>query len=213
MQTGVAHLSRAGDERSIGALLRAGLELRGLIRDWRASLDEMLRRFLGDDEAAKFAVAGNLAYYADDPQRMAWPFFAMAQGGFLKSGGVFVHGGSRTLSMKLAKVGDEGRRFGAARTRGGGRRPRRRGAPGVRAPRRPEEPRDGRARRRGPSVRQLRADDARFDAAGIGARRAAARLWRARAVDLALLRAFRSRRAARAASVSTVTDRWCCRRG
>ena len=50
---------RGGPERSIGKLLRAGFELRGLARDWRASLDEMLQRFLGDDEAAKFAVAGN----------------------------------------------------------------------------------------------------------------------------------------------------------
>jgi phytoene dehydrogenase-like protein len=104
MQTGVAHLTRAGAERSIGKLLRAGFELRGLARDWRASLDQMLQRFLGDDEAAKFAVAGNLGYYADDPRRMAWPFFATAQGGFLKSGGVFVRGGSRALSMKLARV-------------------------------------------------------------------------------------------------------------
>jgi phytoene dehydrogenase-like protein len=64
----------------------------------------MLQRFLADDEAAKFAVAANIAYYADDPRRMAWPFFAMAQGGFLKSGGVFVRGGSRTLSMKLARI-------------------------------------------------------------------------------------------------------------
>lgn len=104
MQTGVAHLRRAGEERSIGGLLRAGFELRGLARDWRASLDEMLQRFLGDDEAAKFAVAGNIAYYADDPRRTAWPFFAMAQGGFLKSGGVFVRGGSRALGMKLAKA-------------------------------------------------------------------------------------------------------------
>ncbi|MGD1037008.1 MAG: NAD(P)/FAD-dependent oxidoreductase [Roseiarcus sp.] len=104
LQTGVARLTRAGAERSIGKLLRAGFELRGLVRDWRASVDEMLRRFLSDDEAAKFAVAANLAYYADDPRRMAWPLFAVAQGGLLKSGGVFVHGGSRTLSMKLAKV-------------------------------------------------------------------------------------------------------------
>ncbi len=104
MQTGVAHLTQAGAERSIGKLMRAGLELRGLARDWRASLDAMLQRFLDDDEAAKFAVAGNIAYYADDPERMAWSFFAMAQGGFLKSGGVFVKGGSRALSMKLAKV-------------------------------------------------------------------------------------------------------------
>jgi phytoene dehydrogenase-like protein len=104
MQTGVAHLRRAGEQRSIGKLVRAGFELRGLIRDWRASLDEMLQRFLGDDEAAKFAVAGNLGYYADDPRRTAWPFFAVAQGGFLKWGGVFVKGGSRALSMKLAKA-------------------------------------------------------------------------------------------------------------
>ncbi len=104
MHAGVAHLRRAGEARSIGGLLGAGFELRGLIRDWRASADAMLQRFLADDEAAKFAVAANLAYYADDPQRMAWPFFAMAQGGFLKSGGVFVKGGSRALSMKLAKV-------------------------------------------------------------------------------------------------------------
>ena len=31
-------------------------------------------------------------------------FFALAQGGFLRAGGVFIKGGSRTLSMKLAKV-------------------------------------------------------------------------------------------------------------
>jgi phytoene dehydrogenase-like protein len=104
LQTGVAHLTQAGAERSIGKLVRAGFELRGLVRDWRVSLDDMLQRFLGDDEAAKFAVAGNIGYYADDPRRLAWPFFAMAQGGFLKSGGVFVKGGSRALSMELAKV-------------------------------------------------------------------------------------------------------------
>jgi phytoene dehydrogenase-like protein len=104
MQTGVADLRKAGAKRSLGGLVRAGFELRGLVYDWRASLDDMLQRFLGDDEAAKFAVAANIAYYADDPRRMAWPFFAIAQGGFLKTGGVFVRGGSRTLSMKLARV-------------------------------------------------------------------------------------------------------------
>ena len=35
---------------------------------------------------------------------MWWPFFALAQGGFLSVGGVFIKGGSRTLSMKLAKI-------------------------------------------------------------------------------------------------------------
>jgi all-trans-retinol 13,14-reductase len=103
-QSGVALLSRAGAEHSAGKLLRAAIELRGMAMNWRASLDEVLRRHVGDDEAAKFAIAGNLAYYSDDPTRMAWPFFAMAQGGYLKSGGVFIKGGSRVLSMRLAKL-------------------------------------------------------------------------------------------------------------
>jgi phytoene dehydrogenase-like protein len=104
MQGGVAHLMEARSERSLGKLARAGMELRGLVRDWRLSADEVLQHHLGDDEGAKFALAGNIAYYADDPRRLAWPFFAMAQGGFLKSGGVYIKGGSHLLSMKLAKL-------------------------------------------------------------------------------------------------------------
>ena len=104
MHAGVAHLTEARSERSVRMLARAGFELRELVRDWRLSVDEILDRHLGDDEGAKFAVAGNIGYYADDPRRLAWPFFAMAQGGFLKAGGVYVKGGSHVLSMKLAKV-------------------------------------------------------------------------------------------------------------
>jgi phytoene dehydrogenase-like protein len=104
MHAGVAHLTGARSERSVRMLVRAGFELRDLVRDWRLSVDEILGRYLGDDEGAKFALAGNIGYYADDPRRLAWPFFAMAQGGFLKAGGVYVKGGSHVLSMKLAKV-------------------------------------------------------------------------------------------------------------
>jgi len=104
MHAGVAHLMEARSERSLRKLARAGMELRGLIRDWRLSVDEVLQRHLGNDEGAKFALAGNIAYYADDPRNLAWPFFAMAQGGYLKSGGVYVKGGSHVLSMKLAKL-------------------------------------------------------------------------------------------------------------
>ena len=102
--SGVERLTRAGETRSFGELLRAGVGLRGLARDWRLSTADVLLRFLGDDEAAKFAIAGNIGYYTDDPRRLAWPFFAMAQGGFLKAGGRFIKGGSRVLTMKLAKV-------------------------------------------------------------------------------------------------------------
>jgi phytoene dehydrogenase-like protein len=104
MHAGVAHLTEARSERSLRKLVRAGFELRELVRDWRLSLDEILGRYLGDDEGVKFAIAGNIGYYADDPRRLAWPFFAMAQGGFLKAGGVYVKGGSHVLSMKLSKV-------------------------------------------------------------------------------------------------------------
>jgi all-trans-retinol 13,14-reductase len=104
INSSVAALAEAGEDRSLGKLLRAGFGLRPLIRDWRASTADIFQRFLGDDEAAKFAVASNIGYYADDARRLAWPFFAVAQAGFLKSGGVFIRGGSRVLSMKLAKV-------------------------------------------------------------------------------------------------------------
>ena len=104
VQAGVADLSQARADRSVGKLLRGVLELRSLVGDWRASLDDVLARTLDKHEAPKFALAGNLSYYADDPRRMWWPFFALAQGAFLNVGGVFIKGGSRTLSMKLAKI-------------------------------------------------------------------------------------------------------------
>ena len=104
VQAGIADLGRARAERSVGKLLRGVLQLRSLAGDWRASLDDVLARTLDDREAPKFALAGNLSYYADDPRRMWWPFFALAQGAFLNVGGVFIKGGSRTLSMKLAKI-------------------------------------------------------------------------------------------------------------
>jgi all-trans-retinol 13,14-reductase len=104
IHSGVAELTIAGERRSLGKLIHAAFKLCGLVHDWRASTADILQRFLGDDEAAKFGIAATIGYYADDPRRLAWPFFAMAQGGFLKSGGVYIKGGSRVLSMKLAKA-------------------------------------------------------------------------------------------------------------
>ena len=101
---GASDLNQARADRSVGKLMRGVLELRSLVGDWRASLDDVLARTLCDDEAAKFAIAGNLGYYAEDPRQMWWTLFALAQGGFLSVGGVFIKGGSRTLSMKLARV-------------------------------------------------------------------------------------------------------------
>jgi all-trans-retinol 13,14-reductase len=101
---GVVDLTEASAERALGKLMRGALALRSVIADWRASLDDVLSRQFGHNEALKFALAGNLGYYADDPKQLWWLFFAVAQGGYLASGGTYIKGGSRNLSLKLAKV-------------------------------------------------------------------------------------------------------------
>jgi phytoene dehydrogenase-like protein len=80
------------------------IKLGPLLRDWRRSLGEVLARAFGDDEAVKCALAANLAYYHDDPDTLWWVFFALAQGGYLGSGGRFIRGGSQRLSSALARA-------------------------------------------------------------------------------------------------------------
>jgi phytoene dehydrogenase-like protein len=104
IEGGIVDLTQARAERSLFKLTRGALKLRSLIADWRASLDDVLSRQFGNSEAVKFALAGNLSYYADDPKKLWWLFFAVAQGGYLASGGSYIKGGSRNLSMRLAKV-------------------------------------------------------------------------------------------------------------
>ncbi len=69
-----------------------------VIRDLRSSLSEVLERFFGDNEAIKLALAANLCYYSDDPDRMWWLFYALAQGGYVHGGGNYIKGGSHVLS-------------------------------------------------------------------------------------------------------------------
>jgi phytoene dehydrogenase-like protein len=103
--TGLGVLSRGRaafrDPREGAAAL---VKLRPLVRDWRRSVSEVLARVFGDDEAIKCALAANLAYYHDDPDTLWWVFFALAQGGFLGSGGRFIRGGSQRLSSALARA-------------------------------------------------------------------------------------------------------------
>jgi phytoene dehydrogenase-like protein len=80
------------------------LKLGPVLRDWRRSLGEVFARAFGDDEAIKCALAANLAYYHDDPDTLWWVFFALAQGGYLASGGRFIRGGSQRLSSALARA-------------------------------------------------------------------------------------------------------------
>ncbi len=68
------------------------------------SLAQMFARHLGDDEAAKSALAANLGCYHDDPATLSWRFFAAAQGACLAGGPRFIRGGSQRLSNVLRRV-------------------------------------------------------------------------------------------------------------
>lgn len=81
-----------------GALLK----LAPMVRDWRRSLSQVFDRAFGSDEAVKCALAANLPYWHDDPDTLWWILFAVAQGGYLASGGRYIRGGSARLSEALA---------------------------------------------------------------------------------------------------------------
>lgn len=87
-----------------GHALGALFKLRSAIRDWPLSLSQKLDRIFGGNEAVKSALAANLSYFHDDPAKLWWVYFAMAQGSYLLSGGRFVHGGSQRLSSALARA-------------------------------------------------------------------------------------------------------------
>jgi phytoene dehydrogenase-like protein len=80
------------------------LKLAPLVRDWRRSVAQVFDRSFGGDEALKCALAANLPYWHDDPDALWWVLFAVAQGGYLASGGRYVRGGSGQLSHALAEA-------------------------------------------------------------------------------------------------------------
>jgi len=80
------------------------LTLWPLLRDMRRSLSEVFADLFGDDELPKMALAANLGYYGDDPDRMWWVYYAVGQGGYLSGGGAYIKGGSARLAHKLADV-------------------------------------------------------------------------------------------------------------
>jgi all-trans-retinol 13,14-reductase len=92
------------------------LRLWPLLRDLRSSLGQVFQRSFGDDEAVKLALAANLPYYADDPDRLWWLAYAVAQGFYLSGGGYYIKGGSRMLSDRLvAIIREEGGEAAAGR--------------------------------------------------------------------------------------------------
>lgn len=84
--------------------LSATLKLAPVASGWRKSLSERLQSAFGDNEGAKCALAANLLYWHDDPDALWWIQFAVAQGGYIGSGGRYIQGGSQRLSNALAKA-------------------------------------------------------------------------------------------------------------
>lgn len=80
------------------------LDLWAVVRDIRSSLSDVFERFFGDDEAIKFALAGNLPYFTDDPDNAWWLAYVFVQGGYLQGGGYYIKGGSQSLSDRLAEI-------------------------------------------------------------------------------------------------------------
>jgi phytoene dehydrogenase-like protein len=72
--------------------------------DANRTVAEVFAREFGDNEAVKYALAGNLALYHDDPRTLAWAFFAKVQGAYLNSGARFIRGGSQRLSNALRRA-------------------------------------------------------------------------------------------------------------
>jgi all-trans-retinol 13,14-reductase len=85
-----------------------------LFRGMRQSVSDVFAELFGDDELPKIALAANLAYHADDPDKLWWLLYAVLWGEFLASGGTYILGGSGTLSRRLVGVVDE--EGGAARS-------------------------------------------------------------------------------------------------
>ena len=78
--------SFAASEDRRSANRRSGLaDCAPVAADWRASLADVLAREFGEDEALKCALGANLFYYGDDPKRMWFIFYALAQGGYIGS--------------------------------------------------------------------------------------------------------------------------------
>jgi all-trans-retinol 13,14-reductase len=96
-------MKQAREEGSLAKLSRGLWEIAPAAAGWQKSLDEIFTRDFAGAEALKCALGANLAYYGDDPRQLWWIFYALAQGGYIASGGAYIKGGSRQLSLKLAK--------------------------------------------------------------------------------------------------------------
>ncbi len=73
------------------------------LRHSRRSLGDVLGSLFGADDAVKLALAANMQYYGDHPDRLWFPFWALGQGSYHAGGGHYVRGGSTRLVDVLAE--------------------------------------------------------------------------------------------------------------
>ncbi|PPD41514.1 MAG: FAD-binding dehydrogenase [Methylocystis sp.] len=96
-------MKQAREEGSLAKFARGLWEVAPAAAGWQKSLDEIFTRDFAGAEGLKCALGANLAYYGDDPRKLWWIYYALMQGGYIASGGAYIKGGSRQLSLKLAK--------------------------------------------------------------------------------------------------------------
>jgi phytoene dehydrogenase-like protein len=75
-----------------------------LLRDGSATLGEVMTELFGADERVKLALAANLIYWHDDPERFRFLRYAVAQASFISGGGHYIRGGSKGLADRLAAL-------------------------------------------------------------------------------------------------------------
>ena len=93
------------------------LRTRALLRHGKLALADVLDSTVGDDEAAKLALAAHIGYYGDDARRLWFPFWAVAQAAYHAGGGHYPRGGSKRLAEHLiAVIRDAGGEARAGRT-------------------------------------------------------------------------------------------------
>ncbi|MFY9629368.1 MAG: NAD(P)/FAD-dependent oxidoreductase [Methylocystis sp.] len=95
---------QARETGSVAKFTKALWEIAPAARGWQDTLDEAFERDFAGAEALKCALGANLLYFGDDPRRTWWIYYALAQGANIASGGAYIKGGSRQLSLKLAKA-------------------------------------------------------------------------------------------------------------
>jgi phytoene dehydrogenase-like protein len=96
-------MKQAREEGSLAKFTRGLWQVQPAADGWMNNLDEIFTRDFAGAEGLKAALGANLLYYGDDPRQLWWIYYALAQGAYIASGGAYIKGGSRQLSLKLAK--------------------------------------------------------------------------------------------------------------